>query len=320
MPSAEEALKQRIEARRKQGRPVVPAAEAPSPGILVEMRGWADALFFAFLLALFIRMYVFELFMIPTGSMTPTLIGDEARFVSEYDWDEDGQLDIVVAVPNRPIQVHLRDEDGVFSTLLFLTGANPSVRARFEREIQRSRGRRDMIMVNKFLYWFSPPERGDIVVFKVPDRPREGQPFDPSKPVYIKRTIGIPDEVLTVQSVDPSTRRAVGDPGRISPSEFGGVEEVVNTRPLLSNGEPITDYPFSRLHHFPRIDGPLPPSEFQPSQVIPVPDDAILMLGDNQSSSSDSRYWGAVPLSHVRGRAIIRYWPMRTFTLLTDDV
>ncbi len=323
MSSAEDALRQRIEARRKKG----PAAKAPetepSPGILVEMRGWADALFFAFLLALFIRMYVFELFMIPTGSMTPTLIGDEARYVCEYDWDGDGQLDIVVAVPNRAIQVHLRDEDGLFSKLLFLSNANIEVRQRFEREVQLSRGRRDMIMVNKFSYWFTPPERGDIVVFKVPDRPNPGdrsahQPFDPTKPVYIKRAIGLPGETITVQSVEPSLRHAVGDPGRITPDEFGGVEDVINARPLLADGVPVLDYPFTRLHHFPPPTStwPIEPGE---DLVLQIPEDSVSMVGDNQTSSSDSRYWGPVPLSHVRGRAIVRYWPMRTFRLLNDD-
>jgi signal peptidase I len=323
MPSAEEALRQRIEARRKNQPAAGKEQGQESPGILVEMRGWADALFFAFLLALFIRMYVFELFMIPTGSMTPALIGDEARYVCEYDWDEDGQLDIVVAVPHHPIQVHLKDENGLYSKLLYLTGHDDAVRQRFERQVQLSRGRRDMIMVNKFSYWFTPPERGDIVVFKVPDRPNPfdasaNQPFDTSKPVYIKRAVGLPGETLTIQPVEAPARHAVGDPGRITPDEFGGIEEVYTSRPMLADGKPITEYPFSRLHHFPR-PSTSGPKEYQDPQVIKVPEDSVAMLGDNQTSSSDSRYWGPVPLSHVRGRAIFRYYPLRTIGLLNDD-
>jgi signal peptidase I len=323
MPTSEEALRQRIEARRKNQPAVGKQQEADSPGILIEMRGWADALFFAFLLALFIRMYVFELFMIPTGSMTPTLIGDEARNVCEYDWDGDGQLDIVVAVPHRPIQVHLRDKDGLFSTLLYLHNADDAVRQRFERQVQLSRGRRDMIMVNKFSYWFTPPERGDIVVFKVPDRPNPNnrsahQPFDVTKPVYIKRAVGLPGETLTVQPVETPTRHAVGDPGRLTPDEFGGIEEIHHARAFLADGEPVLDYPFTRLQHFPPPAVPVP-SEQQDPHVIEIPEDSVAMLGDNQTSSSDSRYWGPVPLSHVRGRAIIRYYPLRTIGLLNDD-
>ena len=52
--------------------------------------------------------------------------------------------------------------------------------------------------------------------------------------------------------------------------------------------------------------------------MIEVPEDSVLMLGDNQMSSSDGRYWGPVPLSHLRGKAILRYLPTRAFGLLTE--
>lgn len=41
-----------------------------------------------------------------------------------------------------------------------------------------------------------------------------------------------------------------------------------------------------------------------------VPEDEIWVMGDNRTSSQDSRYFGSVKLSSVTGRAAFIYWPM----------
>lgn len=48
----------------------------------------------------------------------------------------------------------------------------------------------DHILVNKFIYWFTAPERGDIIVFKFPQD--EGRDF-------IKRVIGLPGETIEIR-------------------------------------------------------------------------------------------------------------------------
>lgn len=48
----------------------------------------------------------------------------------------------------------------------------------------------DHVLVNKFIYTFTDPERGDIIVFKYPE--------DPSRD-FIKRVIGLPGEVIEVK-------------------------------------------------------------------------------------------------------------------------
>lgn len=44
-----------------------------------------------------------------------------------------------------------------------------------------------------------------------------------------------------------------------------------------------------------------------------IPDDNIMVMGDNRTFSSDSRENGPVPLSDVVGRAALRIWPLDAF-------
>ena len=37
------------------------------------------------------------------------------------------------------------------------------------------------------------------------------------------------------------------------------------------------------------------------------------VLGDNRTVSSDSRSWGALPLSRITGKCFFRYWPFNAF-------
>jgi len=46
------------------------------------------------------------------------------------------------------------------------------------------------------------------------------------------------------------------------------------------------------------------------SQVVKVPKDSYYALGDNSSSSRDSRYWGFVPKKNLIGKVIVIYWPI----------
>jgi len=41
-----------------------------------------------------------------------------------------------------------------------------------------------------------------------------------------------------------------------------------------------------------------------------VPEDSVWVMGDNRTDSQDSRYFGAVPVSEVRGKAVFRFWPI----------
>ncbi len=270
--------------RKSSSEPADKAAAAPaedSPGALAVIREWADALVIAFVLAMFVRVFIVELFKIPTGSMTPTLLGDEVAYV---DWDNDGLEDLVVRGHQTLVFINKGGRYEVDPT------ARPSPWQIRQWEEQRLlRPQYDRILVNKFRYWFTPPQRGDVVVFKVPD-----VIWDPKKPIYIKRVVGVPGDVIEFDG-----RLRVGGEIVESPSFFNH-QEYINSVPYNLSGfekQPFVKY---RKDDFSRLE----------IEEVDVPPGGIYVLGDNTRSSLDSRYWGLVSLDSVKGKAFMRYWPI----------
>ncbi len=77
----------------------------------------------------------------------------------------------------------------------------------------------DRVMVNKFIYFFKEPERGDVVVFDPPD-------ILNSKEDYIKRVIGLPGDTVEVKNAQVYVNgKALSEPYIYEPLdyEFGPV-------------------------------------------------------------------------------------------------
>ena len=140
----------------------------------------------------------------------------------------------------------------------------------------------DHILVNKFIYGVKlpfiqktiipvkEPQREDIVVFIYPE--------DPSKD-FIKRVVGVEGDVVEMKN-----------------------------KVLYVNGKRLVgDY---AIHTDPRIFAVGPSELIRRDNFGPVtvPKESLFVMGDNRDNSHDSRFWGFVPLSSVKGKAFIIYF------------
>ena len=114
--------------------------------------------------------------------------------------------------------------------------------------------------------------RGDIIVFKAPEEPDRD---------LIKRVIGLPGDRLEL-----------------------------HRKQVLINGTPI-DQSFVQFLEPPSTDGPPRTNDLREEYgPVTVPDRQYFMMGDNRDNSQDSRYWGFLPESYVKGRALFIYFSL----------
>jgi signal peptidase I len=135
------------------------------------------------------------------------------------------------------------------------------------------------IITNKFIYKFKNPVRGDIIVFLYPEDPRK---------VFIKRVIATEGEEIRIKDKQVFINgKAIDDPWGV----YG------ERRGLF-------------------IPGPLRPRDNYGPKVVPP--NSLFVLGDNRDNSQDSRYWGFVDLSAVKGKALYIYWAKNSSRIGTD--
>ena len=148
-----------------------------------------QSLVVAFVLAMVFRGFVVEGFVIPTGSMAPTLLGQHLLMHS----DQTGQ-DFTVGFDSRRSTSAERFSDPLLGRKMPLSMSQA-------KKIQPRAG--DRVVVLKTLFPFFEPNRYDVVVFK--------NPTDTQGPSanYIKRLIGLPGETLWIADGDIFTK--IGD-------------------------------------------------------------------------------------------------------------
>lgn len=156
----------------------------------------------------------------------------------------------------------------------------------------------DFLIVNKMLYGAEvpflkakmpavrEPAIGDVVVFQWPE--------DPSKN-FVKRLVGLPQDTVEMRQ------------GTLYRNGAAQAERYAQHRDLAF--DPATDdFRWQRDFVAPGVDV----RRYHPSRnnwgPLVVPVGHYFMLGDNRDNSLDSRYWGFVPDSLVRGSPILVYY------------
>ncbi len=157
----------------------------------------------------------------------------------------------------------------------------------------------DFILVNKLVYRFSEPQRGDIVVFKYP--------IDP-KIDFIKRIVALPGEEVEVRNNQVFINGKPLPLIEVGRGEENGVRTVIYEE-VLPEGikhkvQFYEDFPFSK-----RDFGP-----------VVVPPNHYFVMGDNRDNSEDSRYWGFLPRENIVGKAFVIYFSGDVPPLQTTDV
>ena len=133
----------------------------------------------------------------------------------------------------------------------------------------------DRVLVNKFLYRFANPSRGDIVVFES-SGVESGQEL-------IRRAVRVEGDTELI-------KRVVGVAG-----DSVEVEKGV----LYINGEAQEEPYINRQ--------PPDESDYGP---IEVEEGKVFVMGDNRAGSLDSRALGPIPIDDLVGKAFVRIWPL----------
>lgn len=154
----------------------------------------------------------------------------------------------------------------------------------------------DFLLVNKLAYGAEVPftrrrlpglgavRRGDVVVFQWPE--------DPDKS-FVKRVVGVAGDTIAMR------RGALAVNGVVRAERYAQHSDP--------SGDPAGEEFTWQRGHTVAPDGVSRPSRNTWGPLV-VPPGHVFVLGDNRDNSYDSRYWGFVPDTLIRGRPLVVYF------------
>ncbi|MEE2642207.1 MAG: signal peptidase I [Planctomycetota bacterium] len=180
-----------------------PSSQKNSIGFFADqgVRETIESIVVAIILALLFRAYEAEAFVIPTGSMAPTLQGRHVDMHCEqcgYNF----RVGASNENPDRRPPLVRNDRGQLVTDPLrnWYTGTATCPICRYTHTLKRNLGKGwktnqdsfygDRILVSKFAYETGDPKRWDVIVFKYPANPKQN---------YIKRLVGLPEETLKLE-------------------------------------------------------------------------------------------------------------------------
>ncbi len=163
----------------------------------------------------------------------------------------------------------------------------------------------DLVLVDKFSYHFRKPKRGEVFVFDTIGIKGIQEHSGPqgAGSHYIKRLVGVPGDELSIMSPDLIVNgKVASEPGIRRVAEGGPPFKKEHKGYVLAQSSP-------GQKRYLVDDG----------EVLPLKDEKAkpgmreyAAMGDNTSSSLDSRYWGSVKEFNLVGPALFSLWPFTT--------
>ncbi|WP_297434498.1 signal peptidase I [uncultured Cetobacterium sp.] len=235
----------------------------------------------ALILVLIIQKFYIGNFLVPTGSMIPTIIPKDRLFgnMVVYNFKAPEREDIIVF--KEPI------EDKVLYTKRLMGLPGEKVQIKYDRLFIDGKkiSEREYTPLGELSYneWIVP-KKGDIITI-VPGQ-NYNDTFEKENIDVAKVQSLLKENGAYVSQLLPDVKFLVNGVPTGMILDFIHDQDVLNK---LLKGETVTKT---------------------------LNEDYYLALGDNTNGSYDSRMWGFVKDSRIKGKALVRFWPLNRIGLL----
>lgn len=255
-----------------------------------KLREYFDALVFAAVVAFFIKVFLFEAYRIPTGSMENTLLVGDFLLVTKFTYGATTPRNIPftdIRIPYVQLPGFKDPKLGDIIVFDFPGDREDKQSKEVLNYIKRCVGLPgdSLMIVNKVLYNNGTP-------FPNPPNSKFISPLQTSNmsnPRIFPKGSGWNED-----NFGPIRVPKAGDRIKIDSSNFEGWRMfVIREGRTIRLGQDMKVY----VDEQPLQDG-----------LYTVKRDYLFMMGDNRNNSLDSRFWGFMPVENVVGEAFMIYW------------